>query len=206
MLTRVPRRLRRFTLRLRPHKLPPSWKDSVTTATVVVVLLWAVVMRAHSLDTAACLHRTTPAIRSAWTISAVYKPVVRNVKPVLVLVLSSALARYLAARAAVVAARVLVPLEMARVPDLLRDPALLHSKRRRRRHTSTPSGKQYPLLLYVRCSKLTIFSVHLPPLRTRRTRVPTMWHHRLQMLARRPSLRLPLPSMRPPQQTHEIKV
>lgn len=155
MPTRVPRRLRRFTPRLRPHKPPPSWKDSVTTATVVVVLLWAVVMHAHSLDTAACLHQTTPATRSAWTISVVYKPVVRNVKPVLVLVLNSAPARYSAARAAVVVARVLAPLEMARVPDLLRDRALLHNKRRRRRHTSTPSGKKCSLFPHISSSRLT---------------------------------------------------
>lgn len=149
MLTRVPRQLRRFTLRLRPHKPPLNSKDNATTATVVVVLLWAVVMRAHSLDTAACLHQTTPATRSVWTISVVCKPVVRNVKPALVLVLNSAPARYLAARAAVVVARVLVPLEMARVLDLLRDQALLHSKRRRRRHTSTPSGKKH--ICYLTC-------------------------------------------------------
>lgn len=206
MLTRVPRQLRRFTPRLRPHKPLPSLKDNVTTATVVVVLLWAVVTRAHSLDTAACLHQTTLATRSAWTISVVCKPVVRNVKPALVLVLNSAPARYLAARAAVVVARVLVLLEMVKVLDLHQDRVPLHSKRRRRRRTSTPSGKRYSSFCLMFGSRLITFLVHLPPLRTRRTKVPMMWHHHLPTLARRPSPRLPLPLMRPPQQTHEIKV
>lgn len=146
-MIRVPRPSRRFTPRLKPHKLLKNLRDSATAATVVVtvVLPWAAVTLARSLDTAACPHRTTLATRSVATIFSVCKPVVPNVRPALVLVLSSAPARCLAARAVVAAARASVPPETVKALDLHRDQALPHNKRRRRRHTSTPLGKQYPL-------------------------------------------------------------
>ena len=78
--------MRRFTPRLRPHKLPKNSRDSATAATVVatVVLLWVVVTLARSLDTAACLHRTTPATKLVAMIFFVCKRVVLNARPVLV--------------------------------------------------------------------------------------------------------------------------
>jgi hypothetical protein len=109
---------------------------------VTAVPPWAAVTLARSLDTAACLHRTTPATRSVVTTFCVCKPVVPNARPALALALSSAPARCLAAREVVAVARVLVPPEMVKALDLHRDQALPHNKRRRRQHTSTLSGKQ----------------------------------------------------------------
>ena len=105
------------------------------------MLPWVVVMPALSLVTVACLHRTTPATKSVWMTSVASKPVVRNVKPALVLVLSSDPARYSAAPAAVAVVRVSVPLGMARVLVPHPDQAHLRNKRRRRLHTSMLSGE-----------------------------------------------------------------
>lgn len=105
------------------------------------MLPWAVAMPALSPVTVACLHRTTPATKSAWMTSVASKPVVRNVKPALVSVLSSDPARYSAAPAAEAVVRALVPLGMARVLVLHPDQAHLRNKRRRRLHTLMLSGE-----------------------------------------------------------------
>lgn len=107
------------------------------------MLLWVAVMPVLSQALVVCLLRTTPATRSAWMTSAVFKPVVRNVKPAMALAPTLVLARSSAAHAAVVVARVSVLPETARAPVLHRDRERLRSRRRRRlTHTSTLSGEQ----------------------------------------------------------------